>query len=117
MRGFSEGCAWNVFLRTGPGFRVRTLPQAKACSSLQGDFQESSHDVQGGATTDENGIPSRDLERAVEAMSRAHPSLTAGARISVIFIVVGKSGGKSKWILSHLQTKVARLARTLARDS
>src|SRR5437867_13313783 len=43
MRGFSEGCAWNVFLRTGPGFRVRTLPQAKACSSLQGICRRAVH--------------------------------------------------------------------------
>jgi hypothetical protein len=38
-----------------------------------------------GATEQENAIPSRDREGAVEEISWAHPSLTVGARISVIF--------------------------------
>ena len=40
----------------------------------------------GGATGHENAVSSRDREGAVEAISRAHPSLTVGAQISVIFI-------------------------------
>jgi hypothetical protein len=44
------------------------------------------HNGLAGATEHENAVLSRDREGAVDAISRAQPSLTVGAQISVIFI-------------------------------
>ena len=44
------------------------------------------HAAQGGGTEHEKVGPSRDREGAVEAISRAHPSLTVRARICAIFV-------------------------------
>jgi len=78
-----------------PGVAATERPPS-ACSAFpldRGDFQERvAHAASGGATGHENAVPSRDHEGAVEAISRENPSLTVGARISVIFMGARRGG-------------------------
>jgi hypothetical protein len=80
--GVSVGCAGAVATETPPS----------ACGAfpplIGGIFREVAHAAWGGATGHENAIRSRDREGAVEVISRAHPSLTVGAQICGIFIVL-----------------------------
>src|SRR5436309_2200126 len=77
------GCLVGIW----PGWLTRQSPEAFGFFPrlLRGIFLGVAH-AGGGTSGHENAVPSRDPEGAVEAISRAHPSLTVGAQISVIFI-------------------------------